>query len=128
VSKVTTQLRALVGALGILVFASPAAAQAHHRGAEMRYAATWVQRSGGAWRGARPIRAVRWRAGWGRGYRAFAPRWRYGAVVVAPRWGYRVWDPPFPPRVWPRPWVLPPYRGIRRPWGRPWISARYRVG
>ena len=126
-SKITMQVRAVIGAMGVLAFASPVAAQTHHRGAEMRYAAQWVQRSGGAWRGARPIRVQRWRAaGWGYGYRAFAPRWGYR--VMAPRWGYRVWDPPFPPRVWPRPWVRPPYRAIRRPWARAWISARYRVG
>jgi len=135
VSKITMRVRAVIGAMGILAFASPVAAQTHHRGAEMRYAAQWVQR-GGAWRDARPIRGARWRAaGWGYGYRAFAPRWgyrvvapRWGYGVRAPRWGYRVWDPPFPPRMWPRPWVRPPYRAIRRPWGRAWISARYRVG
>ena len=126
-SKITVQVRAIVGAMGVLAFASPVAAQTHHRGAEMRYAAVWVQRSGGVWRDARPIRGARWHAaGWGHGYRAFAPRWGYR--VMPPRWGYRVWDPPFPPRMWPRPWVLPPYRAIRRPWRRAWISARYRVG
>jgi len=115
VSKVTSRVRAVVGALGILVFASPLAAQTRHHGAQMRYAAQWVQRNHGAFRYAAAHRVPRWRAariGWG--YRAVAPRW--GAAWYAPRY------------AWRRSLVRPIYRPVRRPWRRAWINARYRVG
>ncbi len=118
-SKVTSRIRAAVGALAILAFASPLAAQTHHRGAQMRYAAQWVQRNHGAFRYAAAYRVPRWRAarfGWG--YRAVAPRWGVGAWYAPPRYGWR------------RAYVRPVYRPLRRPrpWRRAWISGRYRVG
>lgn len=116
-SKITSRVRAVVGALGILVCASPLAAQTRHHGAQMRFAAQWVQRNNGTFRYAAAYRVPRWRAarfGWG--YRAAAPRWGGAWYARAPRYGWR------------RPFVRPLYRPVRRPWRRAWISARYRVG
>ena len=79
--NITSRIRAAVGALGILAFASPLAAQTHHHRSEMRVVAQWVGRSQGAaraqmgWR-----RAGAWRMG--------ALAWRGGyAAAVASRLG-----------------------------------------
>ena len=114
-SKVTTQFRAVIGALGILACASPLAAQTHHRGAQMRYAAVWVQRNHGAFRYA-AYRVPRWRAaGYGWGYRAVPPRWGVGAWYG-------------PRHRWGRIYARRAYRPVRRPWRRAWIGGRYRAG
>jgi hypothetical protein len=120
VSNITSRIRAIIGALGILACASPLAAQTHQHRGQMRFAAQWVERSQGAarqqmhWR-----RAAEWRMagmGWHRGYaagfgwRAFAlrrPVGRRSAVIrfIGPRHGLH-----------------------RRPWHRARVAWRYRVG
>jgi len=111
--NVTTRIRALVGALGILVFASPLAAQAHHhRSAQLRFAATYFQRNTVGPRYGPAFRRPGWRA---------RAAWAYGPM--APRWRGRMWMRPVPRRGWG--YARPAYRPLRRPWRRAWIGARY---
>ena len=119
-SNITGRLRAVIGALGIIAFASPLAAQNPHHGQRMRFAAQWVERSQGMsrqhmrWR-----RAAAWRmtgTGFTRGYaagygwRPFSlrrPALRRSAVIR----------------------LAGPRRALhRRPWPRPRMGRRYRLG
>jgi hypothetical protein len=118
VSNITGRLRAVIGALGILMFASPLAAQTHYHGGRMRVAAQWIERSQGEARQMRWRRAAVWRMdgmGWQRHYAV-----RYG------------WRGPAFRRPWlHRGWVIragPRRALLRRPWRRHWAHWRYGVG
>jgi len=109
VSTITSRIRAAVGALGIVAFASPLAAQTHHRGAEMRYAAQWVGRSQASVRQFRVWPGARW----------WRPRYARALVVAGPAWR---------PGPWRRAWIRrdADWRFGRRAWpayGRPWRRA-----
>jgi hypothetical protein len=78
VSKITSRLRAAIGALGILACASPVAAQTHLNRGHMRVAAQWVDRNQSVRQPLRWRRAAEWRRGgmgWRRGY-AVGYGWR----------------------------------------------------
>ena len=119
-SNIAGRLRAVIGAMGIIVFATPMAAQTHQHGGRTRFAAQWVARSQGAARSQmRWGRAAAWRMegiGWRRGYAV-----RYG------------WRGPGFHRPWIRRGVVarfggPRYLMPRRAWRRPWAHWRYGVG
>ena len=119
-SNITGRVGAVIGALGIIAFASPLAAQNPHHGQRMRVAAQWVERSQGmARQQMRWRRAAAWRmagAGFTRGYAA-----GYGWRPFALR----------RPALWSS--MVSRYTGPRRamhrhPWRRPRVGRRYRFG
>jgi len=119
VRNVTSRIRAAIGVLGILAFASPLAAQTPHRRGEMRFAAQWVERRGALQRQMRWRQAAQWRMagmGWQRGY-AVGYGWRAGALRR-----------PLVRRVVVARYAGPRYAGHRRPWRRAWAGWRYRRG
>lgn len=119
-SNITGRVRAAIGALGIMAFASPLAAQNHHHGERMRFAAQWVERSQGAAR-----QQMRWRR---------AAEWRMAAMGFqrgyAAEYGWRAFA--FRHPLVRRSVVLRsagPRHGLhRRPWLGPRVGRRYRVG
>lgn len=116
-SGITARIRAVVGALGVIAFASPLSAQTHHRGAEMRVAAQWVGRSQSGFRVQRP-----WPV---RGWRAERFGWRWGAAA-GPGWRAPGWR-----RAWIRRdmgWRYARPFPAYRPWRRARIGRRWRAG
>jgi len=118
VTGMASRLRAAVGALGVLAFASPLAAQNHFHRGQMRAAAQWVGRTQGAVR-----QEMRWRRA--TGWRAPAVRWRRAYVA-----GYG-WRGFAPRRAWGRPVMVARYARARRGfYRRPWMARmrwRYRA-
>ena len=112
--SVTSRIRAVIGALGVLACASPLSAQNHRHPVPLRYAAQWVGRG----------RIAALQASWaGPRWRGVGRPWR-GAVVAGP-WRRaefrRAWVAPGP--YWRRPIYRRAY-GYGRPfYGRPWARG-----
>jgi hypothetical protein len=118
VGRITSRLRAAIGALGILACASPLAAQNHQHRGQMRFAAQWVERS-------QVRQPVRWRmAG---EWRMTGTRWRRGHAVG---YGWRgpAYRRPLMRREMAFRYVRPRVMLRRRGWHRPWAGRRFGVG
>jgi hypothetical protein len=119
VSKITSRLRAAIGALGILACASPVAAQTHPNRGHMRVAAQWVDRNQGVRQPLRWRRAEEWRMGgmgWRRGY------------AVGYGWRGPAYRRPLMRRAMAVRFIRPRRVVRRRAWRRGWTGWRYGVG